>query len=338
MNKYSIKDIAELSDVSVATVSRVINDNGRFSEETRKKVEQIIEETGYQPNLSAKSLRMNKSFSIGVLVPDITNYFFAEVVQQIEEILFDKGYSTFICNTDRDKEKEDAYLSMLESKDVDGLIIISGTDEFGFDYNIDSEKRIPYICIDREPKNNLETIFISSNHYQGAFEATNELILSDYQCPMIVMHSRQSPSSRERLMGFQDALKHNKIVYNQNINRLVIDINDQHFDTTLLNHLKSNPDIDGIFAINDKIAINILSTLEKENIDVPNQIRLIGFDNSPLSQSTSPTLTSVKQDTYKIAKTAVKKLLDLTVLPELDLGKTFLIPVSLEKRESTRIL
>lgn len=93
MKKYSLKDIATLSGVSIATVSRVINDNGRFSEETRQKVLKVIEETGYKMNYNAKSLRMNRSFTIGILVPDISNYFFADVVQKIEEILFDKGYS-----------------------------------------------------------------------------------------------------------------------------------------------------------------------------------------------------------------------------------------------------
>ncbi|MGH2257584.1 LacI family DNA-binding transcriptional regulator, partial [Enterococcus faecalis] len=88
MKKTSIKDIAKLSGVSVATVSRVINDNGRFSEETREKVLAVIKETNYQMNFSAKSLRMNKSFSVGILVPDISNYFFSSVVQQIEAILF----------------------------------------------------------------------------------------------------------------------------------------------------------------------------------------------------------------------------------------------------------
>lgn len=91
MKKTSIKDIAKLSGVSVATVSRVINDNGRFSEETREKVLAVIKETNYQMNFSAKSLRMNKSFSVGILVPDISNYFFSSVVQQIEAILFDQA-------------------------------------------------------------------------------------------------------------------------------------------------------------------------------------------------------------------------------------------------------
>ncbi|CRH21139.1 Transcriptional regulator, LacI family (fragment) [Carnobacterium maltaromaticum] len=133
MKNYSIKDIAEIAGVSVATVSRVINDNGRFSEETRKKVLRIIEETGYKMNYSAKNLRMKKSFTIGILVPDISNSFFSEVVQQLEEILFAKGYSTIICNTSRSSEKELAYLRILEGKGIDGLIVISGAEKFEFD-------------------------------------------------------------------------------------------------------------------------------------------------------------------------------------------------------------
>ena len=191
MKKYSLKDIAILSGVSVATVSRVINDNGRFSEETRQKVLKVIEETGYKMNYNAKSLRMNRSFSIGILVPDISNYFFSDVVQKIEEILFDKGYSTIICNTARSQAKETAYLKMLEGKGVDGLVVISGAEAFDFDYS-SNEKHIPYICIDREPKTREDTVFISSNHYQGAFEATEELIHVGCKHPLIVMHDRKS--------------------------------------------------------------------------------------------------------------------------------------------------
>jgi LacI family transcriptional regulator len=152
MKKISIKDIAQLSGVSVATVSRVINDNGRFSEETRKKVLDVINETGYQMNYSAKSLRMNKSFSIGILVPDISNYFFSDVVQKIEEILFEHGYSTIICNTARNLAKEDAYLQMLESKGVDGIIVISGAEELDFDNSRSKKKFLTYVLIENLKK------------------------------------------------------------------------------------------------------------------------------------------------------------------------------------------
>ncbi|MGX7149911.1 LacI family DNA-binding transcriptional regulator [Enterococcus ureasiticus] len=333
MKNYSIKDIAEIAGVSVATVSRVINDNGRFSEETRKKVLKVIEETGYKMNYSAKNLRMNKSFTIGILVPDISNYFFSDVVQQLEEILFAKGYSTIICNTSRSSEKELAYLRILEGKGVDGLIVISGAEAFQFDSS-SAEKKIPYICIDREPKKKEDTVFISSNHYQGAFESAEELIREGCQHPVIAMHNQKSTSAKERLKGFKDALKKNSISFNPKQHLLSIDIESEDFEHDLLNFLKKNPETDGIFSINDLIALELMLRLKKNHIAVPQKIKLIGFDDTPSGKYTTPTLSSVKQNTDLIANHAVETLLEL-INNKGELGRQIVVPVSLVLRESS---
>ncbi|HCA4166260.1 TPA: LacI family DNA-binding transcriptional regulator, partial [Listeria monocytogenes] len=295
MKKTSIKDIAKLSGVSVATVSRVINDNGRFSEETREKVLAVIKETNYQMNFSAKSLRMNKSFSVGILVPDISNYFFSSVVQQIEAILFDQGYSTIICNTGRNLDKEMAYLNMLESKMVDGLIVISGADEFGFKYT-NAENGIPYVCIDRQPKDKKDTIFISSNHYQGAFEATEALIHAGVKSPVIFMHSRQSSSAKERLKGFQDALKKNNIRYDPDVSKFTVDLQIHNYQKSIITFVNEVTTMDGIFAINDNIALELLNLLPTIGKKIPNDIKVIGFDDTPQCNYTVPKLSSVKQN------------------------------------------
>lgn len=336
MNKnYSMKDIAKLSGVSVATVSRVINNNGRFSEETRKKVEQIIEETGYQLNYSAKSLRMNKSLTIGILVPDITNYFFAEVVQKIEEFLFLENYSSIICNTNRDANKEKSYLNTLEGKGVDGLIVISGPIKFDYDSFSNSDKIIPYVCINSEPKNKDKTITITSDNYQGAFEAAEELIKNGSKNPVITVHERQSYTGDARSAGFVAALEKNNIAYNKNKHFLFIDRNKKDTATYLEKFMVKNPQADGFFAFTDSIAMNLLLTLKKLNYNIPKDIKLIGFDDTPQNKYSSPTLSSVKQDTDQIAKLAVENLLKLIEYPH-NTGDTIRVPVSLSLRESTQ--
>ncbi|VDG19679.1 LacI family transcriptional regulator [Lactobacillus heilongjiangensis] [Lactiplantibacillus mudanjiangensis] len=333
MAKYSIKDIAQLAGVSVATVSRVINDNGRFSEETRKKVLAIIERTGYQTNFSAKNLRMNKSFSIGVLVPDISNYFFAQVVQKIEEILFKQGYATIICNTARSEEKEIAYLQMLESKGIDGLIVISGAKSFDIQ-KLKGPQKIPFVCIDRKPRNKSTTIFIGSNHYQGAFEATEHLLKNGCQHPVIAMHTTATPSGVERLNGFKDALKKNSIFFDDKQASLLLDPDHTNLTDTLKTFLKESPNTDGIFAINDAIAMSLMSNLLKMGIKVPKQIKVIGFDDTPQDNYSYPTLSSVRQDTETIATTAVTSLISLTKNTN-DLGKSIMVPVTLVPRDSS---
>ncbi|HCJ3609740.1 TPA: LacI family DNA-binding transcriptional regulator, partial [Listeria monocytogenes] len=325
MKKTSIKDIAKLSGVSVATVSRVINDNGRFSEETREKVLAVIKETNYQMNFSAKSLRMNKSFSVGILVPDISNYFFSSVVQQIEAILFDQGYSTIICNTGRNLDKEMAYLNMLESKMVDGLIVISGADEFGFKYT-NAENGIPYVCIDRQPKDKKDTIFISSNHYQGAFEATEALIHAGVKSPVIFMHSRQSSSAKERLKGFQDALKKNNIRYDPDVSKFTVDLQIHNYQKSIITFVNEVTTMDGIFAINDNIALELLNLLPTIGKKIPNDIKVIGFDDTPQCNYTVPKLSSVKQNIPKIAQITVDNLITIIKNPKQKKRITEIVP------------
>ncbi|MBC2053004.1 LacI family transcriptional regulator [Listeria welshimeri] len=333
MKKTSIKDIAKLSGVSVATVSRVINDNGRFSEETRQKVLAVIKETNYQMNFSAKSLRMNKSFSVGILVPDISNYFFSSVVQQMEAILFEQGYSTIICNTGRNLDKELAYLNMLESKMVDGLIVISGADEFGFNYS-NAENGIPYVCIDRQPKDKKDTIFISSNHYQGAFEATEALIHAGAKSPVIFMHSRQSSSAKERLKGFQDALKKNNIQMDPELSIFTMDLQKPDYQKNSATFVKKAKKIDGIFAINDHIAIELLNFLPTIGKKIPDDIKLIGFDDTPQCNYTVPKLSSVKQNIPEIAQITVDNLISIIKNPEQQKQITEIVPVELSLRGS----
>ncbi|EAG7163364.1 LacI family transcriptional regulator, partial [Listeria monocytogenes] len=329
----SIKDIAKLSGVSVATVSRVINDNGRFSEETREKVLAVIKETNYQMNFSAKSLRMNKSFSVGILVPDISNYFFSSVVQQIEAILFDQGYSTIICNTGRNLDKEMAYLNMLESKMVDGLIVISGADEFGFKYT-NAENGIPYVCIDRQPKDKKDTIFISSNHYQGAFEATEALIHAGVKSPVIFMHSRQSSSAKERLKGFQDALKKNNIRYDPDVSKFTVDLQIHDYQKSIITFVNEVTTMDGIFAINDNIALELLNLLPTIGKKIPNDIKVIGFDDTPQCNYTVPKLSSVKQNIPKIAQITVDNLITIIKNPKQKKRITEIVPVELSLKDS----
>ncbi|MBC1412785.1 LacI family transcriptional regulator [Listeria welshimeri] len=333
MKKTSIKDIAKLSGVSVATVSRVINDNGRFSEETRQKVLAVIKETNYQMNFSAKSLRMNKSFSVGILVPDISNYFFSSVVQQMEAILFEQGYSTIICNTGRNLDKELAYLNMLESKMVDGLIVISGADEFGFNYS-NAENGIPYVCIDRQPKDKKDTIFISSNHYQGAFEATEALIHAGAKSPVIFMHSRQSSSAKERLKGFQDALKKNNIQMDPELSIFTIDLQKPDYQKNIATFVQKAKKMDGIFAINDHIAIELLNFLPTIGKKIPDDIKLIGFDDTPQCNYTVPKLSSVKQNIPEIAQITVDNLISIIKNPEQQKQITEIVPVELSLRGS----
>lgn len=338
MSKLSMKEIAKLSGVSVATVSRVINDNGRFSEETRKRVMAVIEETGYNTNSVAKSLRMQKSNTIGIVVPDITNFFFADIVQKIEEQFFVHNYSTIICNTGRNNEKELLYLQMLQSKMIDGLIVISGVDEFDLIGSL--KEQLPVICIDRKPKNTDHTLFISSNHYIGAKEATHLLLDKGSKHPVILKYDRESSSASERLYGFKDALKEHGISFDKNKHIIEIKANNRSVARTgtlkgIEAFLQNGQHVDGLFAVNDHLASHAVEYFSSKNYNIPKDVKIIGFDDTPLATQSKPKLSTVKQNTEKLAQVTCSKLLSLIDKEPNINKKPILIPVELVERETT---
>lgn len=332
--KISIKQIAELSGVSAATVSRVINNNGRFSEETRKKVMAVIKEYDYTINMAAKSLRMSKSKTIGVIIPDISNEFFSKVVLEIENFFFDKGYSVFICNTNQNDMKERAYFKSLDSKLVDGIICISGCE----DIPIDSIKRkIPIVCIDRKPQNDNDAIYVESDHYLGGFMATEHLIKNGCKKILILAKGKSLSVNKQRLEGYKDALKK----YNYQIDpNLIIKLrgNSSNFDDArdTVNYLiKKNLQFDGIFATNDWRAYGALVALQQNNISVPDKVKIIGFDGISISKYCYPPITTIYQNKKSLALEASDLLFNLINKTETIKSKHIVIPISLIKRGTT---
>lgn len=328
---FSIKEIAELCDVSIATVSRVINQNGRFSKETEKKVLEAIEKYGYKTNMVAKSLRMSQSKSIGVIVPDIKNEFFASIVLEIESYCFSEGYSVFICNTNKEEGKEKEYLKSLDAKGVDGLIYISGSENI----SLDTLKRdIPIVCIDRKPNVNANIVIVESDNFNGGYLATEELIKKGCRDILIIKNRRRFSPARLRFEGYQEALSKYNIPLQKH---LVIDIDQTTFErakNTVNQLIREGVHFDGIFATNDWIALGALVALQENDIQVPEQVKIIGFDNISISRYGFPAITTINQDKEKLGVEASKALLNL--INKTEQGRlNIVVPVSLVERETT---
>jgi LacI family transcriptional regulator len=329
----SMKDIAKLSGVSVATVSRVLNNNGRFSEETRKKVMEVVEKFNYQTNLVARSLRTNRSQIIGVIVPDITNEFFAAIVLAIESYCFLKGYSVFICNTNEDEEKETAYFKDLIAKGIDGLIYISGKSD-----KISKEtllKDIPIVFIDRRPNvNSDDIVYIASDNYKGGVLATEALIKRGCRNIMILKDIRNLSTVTQRYLGYRDTL----MKYNINLGEeYIVNVKKVDFEEArkaVKESIKKGLTFDSIFACTDWLAMGAIAALKEEKIAIPDRVKVIGFDNISISKYSHPAISTISQNPEKLGKTAAKVLLDLIE------GKTnkttnYILPVELVLRETT---
>lgn len=334
--QLSIKDIAKLSKVSTATVSRVLNDNGRFSEETRARVLAVVEEFGYSTNSVAKTLREQRSHTIGMIVPDISNEFFSSLITQIESYFFDKGISTIICNTNKDAEKEKAYLKSLDSKLVDGLICISGQEAID---ETQLSRDIPIVCIDRKPKVSSNIAIVGSDHTEGGYKATTFLIDKGCKSILLLTKDNNTTSSNDRIEGYKKALKSaglkvdaDLIVRASSKQLSKFEIAQKSIEKAVTKGLK----FDGIFATNDWLAYGAIQTLKKKNISIPDEVKVVGFDDDSISKYSSPSITTIHQEISVIAERSGDMLYQLMSKPDIKIVKhDTAVPTRLIERETT---
>lgn len=320
----TIKDVAKKAHVSVATVSRVINQKGYVNVETREIVLQAIRELNYVPNELARSLFQKKSRIIAVVVPHLTSIFFAELLEVIENKIINWNYRLMVCNSQDDPEKESKYLKIFDQYNIDGLILISNT------RRIDDYKKIgiPIIEIDHNLAEDIPSV--ASNNYQGGKLAAEKLV--SLGCKKII-HFRgpnMLMTVKDRSLGFKSVLK-DKNVYNFSYDLAFKSPNQDDIQ----NVINSNLDCDGIFCDSDLIAINVVQCLKRAGKRVPEDVQVIGFDDIELASMIEPRLTTIKQPTQKIAEYAVNSLMKLINKEELDMAHRN-IDVELIERDTTK--
>lgn len=332
--KLSIKDIAAISGVSIATVSRVLNNKGGYSKETEDKINALAKSYGYISNMNAKSLRESKSQTIGLIVPDISNDFFSTIALNVENYLAKQNYSVFICNSANNVQKEKDYFKILASKCVDGIICISGLNKLTDDiiYN-----NIPVVCIDRYPENSLTIPRISSDDVHAAFIATEHLIKKGCRKIVYVSSFTADYEKRERYIGYQKALETYGIPLDKNYILQTHGIDPSQIESEILitEFLKTGRKADGIFASSDLAALGALYALKRANIAVPEQIKLIGFDNTLYSRLPTPSISTIERNPKALAEKGCSVLLNMIEGKNIDPINT-IVPVVLLERESSK--
>ena len=329
-DKVSIIDIAKKSGVSIATVSRIINKNGRYSKETEERVLKIIEESGFRINLNAKSLRTKKTQTIGIIVPDITNEFFAKIIQAVERNAMKHDYSVFVCNTDEDEKREQIQVKNLLEKFVDGIIYISGRTDSG--EKVEGNIGIPVVYIDRYIS--ASKIYIQSDNIEGGYLATKELLDKGCKRIMILKDIRGISSIVSRYNGYEKALKEAGILIDKDLICDVSKVDHEHAKNGILEKINSNIKFDGIFATNDWMALGAIGALSERNIKVPEDVKVVGFDDMSISAMTVPSITTINQDTEKMGEHAIEILMDIITNKDNSV-RNISIPVKLIKRRST---
>lgn len=329
----SIKDISKQAGVSVATVSRVINKTGRYSKETEERVLRVIHENNYEPNLIARGLRVQKMKNIGIIVPDITNEFFMKLVYEIEKNLFAQGYQTFLCNTDEDEAIERKRAQIMTMQNVCGLIFLSGG---GADMSY-LRNDLPTVFIDRFPEKIQDNYcMISSDNILGGCLATKELMDMGCRNILLVTSRKQISAYMDRFEGYVRALIQGGL---DATDIHVSYLNNLHYQDAYeeMNRIleEGTFSYDGIFAESDWLALGCFRALEEHGISVPEQVKIVGYDDISITAFNSVPLTTVRQQVDEIGRLAAEHLMKIIEGKEIA-EKVVRVPVYLVARKSTR--
>jgi DNA-binding LacI/PurR family transcriptional regulator len=302
--RATIYDIARDSGVSIATVSKVLNNTGRISEKTRIRVLQIVKELGYEPSSIASALAGKNTYSIGFLIPDIHNPFFSEIARGAEDEAFERGYSLFICSIDNNYEKEEKYLKTLLKKRIDGLVIATGTTTKQIVQNLMS-KQIPIVLIARElPDVLLATVKVDNVH--GGYLAAKHLLDLGHQSIGFIPEPLTIQSCKEILAGFQEALtEHGATLFVPPARGFGISSG-----FSLTKELLANHTVSAIFTANDQLAIGALEACKHLRKSIPDEISLVSYDNTIFSRIVTPALTTISQPIYELGKRTLQLLIN----------------------------
>jgi len=330
-NKHSLtmKDIAKLAGVSTATVSRILNHNGRYSKETELRVKKLIEENNYVIDQTAKGLRKKYLETVGIIVPDITNPHFAKLVLNIQTSLFQRGYSSIICNTNEDLTLEEEHVHSLKAQHVCGFIMIS-TKRYH-----KSLRRFPTVYLDRPARGEeKEDITIESDNYKGGYLAGRQLRMAGCKKMAIIRMNGNDFNQDSRMDGFIKALAEAGIA-EQEISRMDIgDASIQSAYSKIAEELRDDFPYDGVFCTTDTLAAGVYTALRERNKRVPEDVKIVGFDDCDLAVATGPGISSVHQDVGKMAELAVDALARRLSGETLS-SNHFYLPVYLTVRAST---
>ncbi len=309
----TIKDIAKALGLSTSTVSRALRDSYEISAETKQLVLECAEKLNYKPNPIALSLKEKRSRSIGVVVCEIANNFFSQIINGIESIAYDKGYNVIVAQSRESYEREVIDLQFLASRSVDGLIISLSTETTDLTHiKTLHDRGMPIVLIDRIT-DEIDTHKVITDSYKGVYEATEHLIKNGFKRIAAIGGSEFLSITNERLAGYHDALKANNLSFSKEYVQhcfyggMVFSEVEEAMNKLLT--LKRKPD--AVITTSDKLTTGCLKTLKRRGLHVPNDIAIIGFSNSDIMELFDPPLTYIRQPAEEMGRDATELLLQL---------------------------
>jgi len=329
----TIKDVAKEANVSISTVSRVINDSKPVSDEIKQRVMEVIRRLGYTPNPIARNLVTKKTQLVGVIVPDIANFYMGEVLNAIEEIAKTYGYDIILCNSYGEIKQEIHYLKLLSSKQVEGIIFL--THELSEEHReFFSGSDMPVVMINRDASD-MGIAAVTVNHFDASYEMTQHLINYGHKRIALIRNgSTKDVFGIEQLEGYAAALEEAGIEVDLSL------VLEGHFSTELAyeatkNILSMEKLPTAIFATTDAMAIGSINCLVDSGYKVPDDISVVSFYDTELARMYRPQLTTIHQPIYDIGAVAIRLIIKKIRKEELD-KLIFTLPHTLVERDSLR--
>jgi LacI family transcriptional regulator len=330
----TIKDVAQHAQVSVATVSHVINETRFVAEPTRVRVQQAIAALRYVPSALARSLKSNRTHTVGMMIPNSSNPYFAEIIRGIEDTFYEAGFNVILCNSDDDPIKQSHYVRLLSEKQVDGLIVMSSGSDVEL---LDTLRatRMPLVVVDREI-DDLAADLVEVNHEAGGFLATRHLLELGHRRIACLAGPQGLSSARERVQGYRRALATSGVPADASL-LIAADFTSAGGHAAMSALLAPKPPAKrptAVFASNDLMAIGAICAAASLGLRIPQDLSVVGFDDIALAAHSNPPLSSVVQPKHQTGQLAAQLLLERIADPGRALQRTILQPTLLARRSS----
>lgn len=331
----TLSEVAKKAGVSMTTVSRVLNDKPTgipISEKTRKKVLRVAEKLDYQPNIIARSLRTKKTGIIGVVVSEIADPYFSEILDKIEQILNKWKYYFFLSSAQHKPEREEHYLKILKSKYMDGFLFVGGAIPFTSSIRrAMEESEVPIVLIGRI-FNAPNVGCVSTDNFKGEFMAAEYLIKQGHRDILYISRDKPTVDGQQRLNGYKGAME--KYNLKNKIRIIKGGISPQIGYSVMLQVLNGPRIPTAVLAFNDRCALGVMSAIQSHNLHIPKDIAVIGYDNLPMSEYFNPSLSTVDQFQHKIAMLGAGMLMRMVNVPKEAKSENIILQPGLIIRES----
>ncbi|WP_439490076.1 LacI family DNA-binding transcriptional regulator [Algoriphagus sp.] len=341
LEQATIKDIAKELNISVSTVSRALKDYHGINAETKRKVKEVAEKLNYRPNAIALSLRKSRSFTIGVIIPEVVHFFFSSVISGIEEVAYARGYNVILAQTNEKLAREMSSINTMLSNQIDGIMISFSKETTDFEhFSKLLAQNYPIVFFDRTPDLS-GAINVMIDDYQGAYNATSHLIQQGYERIVHLAGPRNLKICLERERGYREAMLAHQIPV---VEEFIVECfegtaeESKMLTKTLLSKSQLRPD--AIFANNDTVAIGAMMAGKEAGLRIPEDLGIIGFSDWQLCTMVDPTLSSVSQPGFDIGAKSTELLLDLIekkVMAE-QITSPMILPTELALRNSSNRL